>query len=134
MRKLFVSFTGVMYAIKQGRVNEGDLANGLFIFGCTRGHAITPGAAGEYIESVVSECPEVHKQLVEAITAAEADGRIRWRTLEQHTNFEMVEDLLAANGEPPLISHAQAYGREDSFPHYNYPSVQDRCKSCTVVF
>ena len=44
-RKLFISFTGLMYALKAGRITDDDLASGLFAFGCTRGHAITPGAS-----------------------------------------------------------------------------------------
>jgi len=134
MRKLFPSFTGLMYAIVNGQVNHIDLTNGLFVFGCTRGHAIIPGAAGEPVEDVVTKNQLVHEMVVNAVILAEAEGRIRWRTLELHTNFDMVNDLLEANGEPPLVSHMEAYGRADDFPDYNYPSLTERCKTLKVVF
>lgn len=134
MRKLFPSFTGLMYALADHRVNHIDLSNGLFVFGCTRGHAINPGAFDEAVEEVVTRNPLLHAMVVRAITLAEEEGRIRWRTLDMHTSFDMVNDLLEANGEPPLVSHLEAYGREDDFPDYSYPSLMERCKTLKVVF
>ncbi|CAN5161216.1 hypothetical protein BH11CYA1_BH11CYA1_08000 [soil metagenome] len=134
-RKLFISFTGLMYALKNGRVNDDDLANGLFVFGCSRGHAITPGAANEHIEDVVVKHPEVHERLVKAVLHADFLGRVRWRTsADGNASFQLVNEVLVGNQEDPLISHKEAYGRDDSMPHYNYPSVQDRCPHLEVVF
>jgi len=134
-RKLFVSFTGLMYALKAGRINEDDLANGLYVFGCARDHAITPGTWGEYIESVVVKNPAVHSRLVDTVLKAELEGRVVWRSREEgNASFELVNELLALNGEQPLLSHKEAYGRDDHFPHYNYPSVKDRCPHMEVVF
>ena len=134
-RKLFISFTGLMYALKAGRINDDDLADGLFVFGCVRDHAITPGALGEHVESVVVENPEVHARLAQAVLDAECLGRVVWRSREGgHTSFELVNELLVGNGEQPLISHKEAYGTDDPYPHYNYPSVKDRCPHMEVVF
>ncbi len=134
-RKLFISFTGLMYALKAGRINDDDLANGLFVFGCTRDHAIAPGTWHEHIEDVVVKNPGVHARLVDVVTKAEAEGRVVWRSREEgNASFELVDKVLVGNGEPPLLSHEQAYGRDDAFPHYNYPSVHDRCPHMEVVF
>lgn len=134
-RKLFISFTGLMYALKTGRINDEDLANGLFVFGCARDHAITPGTWNEHIEDVVVKNPDVHARLVDVVLKAEGEGRVVWRSREAgNASFELVDKLLVGNGEAPLISHKEAYGTEDSFPHYNYPSVKDRCPHMEVVF
>lgn len=55
--KLFISFAGTMHALKSGRVAVGDLDTGLFVFGCTRDHALTPGASGEFVEDIVTKRP-----------------------------------------------------------------------------
>ena len=134
-RKLFISFTGLMYALKAGRITDDDLANGLFAFGCTRGHAITPGASNEHVEDVVVQNPEVHQRLVKAIGEAEFLCRVVWRTQEEgNMSFQRINELLVGNCLQPLNSHKEAYGQEDHFPHYNYPSVKDRCPHMEVVF
>ena len=133
-RKLFISFTGLMYALKAGRINDDDLANGLFVFGCARDHAITPGAWSEHIEDVVVKNPEVHARLVEVVIKAELAGRVAWRPRSGNASFELVDELLAINGEQPLVSHEETYGNGDPFPHYNYHSVKDRCPHMEVVF
>jgi hypothetical protein len=103
MPKLFISFTGTMYALESGRINFDNLATGLFVFGCTRDHAITPGSNSEYVERIVIERADHHKQLVEALLKAETEGRIRWRSLEAGTaSFDLVDDLLTSNGYQPL--------------------------------
>jgi hypothetical protein len=133
-RKLFISFTGLMYALKAGRINDDDLANGLFVFGCARDHAITPGACSEHIEDVVVKNPEVHARLVDVVIKAELAGRVAWRPRNGNASFELVDELLALNGEQPLVSHEEAFGNDDPFPHYNYHSVKDRCPHMEVVF
>ena len=134
MRKLYPSFTGLMMALVSGRVNASDLDNGLFVFGCTRAHAFEPGARGEWIETVVVANPDTHAQILSALTVAEAEGRVRWRTREAHTDFDLVNELLVANGEKPLKSHLEAYGFDDPMPHYNYPSVVERADGVEVIY
>ena len=134
MRKLYPSFTGLMFALASGRIEASDLDNGLFVFGCTRGHVFEPGAAGERVENIVSSNPEVHAQIISALTTAEAEGRVRWRTRETYTDFDLVNDLLTGNGEQPLLSHLEANGFDDPMPHYSYPQVAKRCQGLEVVF
>jgi hypothetical protein len=133
--KLFISFTGTMYALKSGRVTGEDLDNGLFVFGCTRGHAITPGASHEHIEEIVTQCPALHQQLVAALTQAEIDGRVRWRTLEERVpSFEMVDDLLTSNGRKPLMSEDEYYSKCPSMGRgYCYPAVRERSTELVVI-
>jgi hypothetical protein len=134
-RKLFISFTGLMYALKAGRITDDDLPNGLFVFGCTRDHVITPGSWGEHIESVVVENPAAHSRLVDTLIKAELEGRVVWRSREEgNASFELVNKLLVGNGEQPLLSHEQAFGNDDPMPHYNYSSVKERCPHMEVVF
>lgn len=133
-RKLFISFTGLMYALKAGRVNDDDLANGLFVFGCTRNHALTPPPENLRAEDVVVRNPDIYERLVKAIAHAEFLGRVRWRTsAEGNCSYQLVNELLVGNLEPPLISHKEAYGTDEQFPHYNYASVKDRCPHMEVV-
>jgi hypothetical protein len=135
-RKLFVSFTGTLAAMVNGKVNADDLANGLFAFGCTRDHAITPGAVGEQVEYQVSQYPEVHVQLVRSLLAAEADKRIFWRpNVKTPTTFDDVSALLEAHGYKPLMSDEEFVVQ---FPHrgsqYNYPAVEHRSTELEVVW
>lgn len=127
MAKLFISFTGTMYALRSGRVNGDDLSTGLFVFGCARDHAITPGAHGEYVEEVVIERPDLHEQLVAALVKAEAEGRVRWRSLEAgNASFELVSDLLTSNGYKPLMS--------SKWCDYSYPAVEKRSTELEVIW
>ena len=132
--KLFISFTGTIAALESGRVHVDSLDNGLFVFGCTREHAINPGSLGEHVEDCVKKSPHLHTLLASALLNAEAQGRVRWRTLRQNMSFELVNDLLTAHGHAPLISHEQAYGENSCIgSDYCYPAVQDRCLDLEVV-
>jgi hypothetical protein len=128
--KLFVSFTSVLYALKNGRVTETDLQKGLFVFGCTRDHAINPGAQEEFVERVVKERPDIHQMLVKALLRAEADGRVNWRSAtDNNVTYEMVDDLLVRNGYRQLMGtreYEEMYGQPFYRGHYNYPTVE-RC-------
>jgi hypothetical protein len=133
--KLFISFTGTMAALVTGLVKVEDLKAGLFVFGCTRGHAITPGAAKEYVEPVVQRYPELHAQLVAAVLEAEAAGRVRWRGLREHTDYPLVNELLTANGYQPLMPFEEYRGdREWMTDHYNLQTVAERSRELQVVW
>jgi hypothetical protein len=131
MPYLFLSFTGTLYRLKQGSLKVSDLDDGLFLFGCTREHALTPGANGEPIEDIVTDVPLLHQVLVDALVAAEASGRVRWRTLEDGwPSFGMVDDLLTANGYEPLAPNPCDYSRDS----YCYPAVKRRSKQLAVIY
>ncbi len=124
MRKLFVSFTSLVYGIAGGRVSDADLMTGLFAFGCTREHAMTPGAGGEYVERGVKDHPEAHSKLVAAVLLAEGEGRVAWRKdSNHHTNYELVSGLLVKNGIGDIDEASPTPGINDG---YCYPGVRDR--------
>lgn len=124
-KKLFVSFTGLMYALERGQVDVGDLADGLFAFGCTREHVFSPGAGGEYIASPVRENRWDLMVVQTAVMTAELSGRVVWRKNPLDLmSYEYVSKLLAANNcgeiETDMI-------RAWNGP-YCYPGVTERVK------
>lgn len=124
MRKLFVSFTATLTRMQEGKVSEVDLDNGLFAFGCTRDHALAPGAAGGYVEEVVKERPDLHERLVAAVLAAEHDGRVAWRDKGLYANMEYakINVLLCRNGFDPIVENKLRPHEGD----YCYPGVEER--------
>lgn len=133
--KLFISFTGTMSALITGRVTAEDLKGGLFVFGCSRDHAITPGAHDEYVESTVKKYPGLHQQLVAAVIEAEAAGRVRWHAAGEPTDYPLVDELLTANGFQPLMSFEEYRGdREHVTDHYNLPTVEQRSRELEVIW
>jgi hypothetical protein len=129
MRKLFLSFTGTLSALKTGRVTEQDLASGLFYFGCTRDHALHPwnGMRNEVL-GVFHDDPErgrtVHGKLAEALVKGEGEGRVMWRDFEGPQSYEVVNQLLTNNGAGK-IDH-------DLWLGYNYPTVAKRIKEASL--
>lgn len=119
MAKLFISFTGTMYALQYGRVNRDDLNTGLFVFGCTRDHAMAPGSRGEHVENIIVMRPDLHGLLVAALLQAEVNERVHWRTGDQRSSFAMIDDLLIKN-------EYKALAKDDSNSDYCYPAVQQR--------
>ncbi len=107
--KLFISFTSTMSWLDAGFVNEQDLQVGLFIFGCTRQHAMEP-QNDEFVEATVRERPDLHAMLVRALLKAEQEGRARFRTIDEVPSFAGISALLVANGFSPLASVADVFG------------------------
>lgn len=134
MKKLFISFTATMNHLVEGSLTRADLDNGLFVFGCTRKHAMQPGVDEEYVERSVRENPAVHEQLVAALVQAEDEGRVRWRGREEPSSFALVNALLAANNCGQLMSHEEAFGKDTPFGSgYNYDSVAARAANLDLV-
>lgn len=127
MRRLFVSFTSLMYGLDQGRVAADDLRDGLFAFRCSRDHALSPGSWGEYVEEIVVDRPDIHRQVEAALRAAEKDGRVAWRAGRNMT-YEKVSALLVACGYPPIAGED---GRSINGP-YCYPGVEDRVREAGI--
>ncbi len=127
MRKLFVSFTALLRALKEGLVTEGDLASGLFYFGCAREHALDPwkGETNEvhwYFKDNPEQGRVVHGQIVAAILLGESDGRVIWRTRDSRQSYEELNSLL--------VKHDVGSISCDDFRATNgpycYPGVVDR--------
>ena len=132
--KLFISFTGTLCALRSGQVGAADLDTGLFVFGCVRDHAITPGANGEYVEHDVRDRPDLHQQLVAALLKAETAGRVRWRALEQrNASFALVNELLVANGYKRLMADELYYTEAWMGRDYCYPAVVERSTELVVI-
>ncbi len=132
---LFVGFPGTMHRLFFKGVDADDLALGLFLFSCARERVITPGAAGEPVETVVTECPKLHQQLVEALLVAEAEGRARWAPPGERGSFELLNELLVANGCSPSMSDSEFRLRHPGEDlRYNDPNVERRCPQLKVIW
>lgn len=137
-RKLFVSFSGTVMALKLERVTVDDLDNGLFFFGCSRAHAIDPGAHGESVASIVRQNPELHATLAGSVLFAESQGRVRWHKSDEGEilgGYELIDELLVANSCKPLVSHDEAWGDMSSCvpESYGYENVIKRSRELEVV-
>lgn len=123
--KFFVSFTGLLRAMSQGKVSEADLATGIFYFGCLRVHAVDPsvGEANE-VTWFFGRDPVrghvAHQLLVEAIEAAERDGRVEWRaSADARLSLVKAAELLERHGFRL---------REKPQGDYNYPAVAEMAR------
>ncbi len=126
MRKLFLSFSGLLYALASGKITQDDLNTGLFYFGCRRQHAFHPEQdAYNEITSVSRDNAGVgeraHALLVEGLIKAEAEGRVNWRG-ENENRYGELSKLLVANGLPEL------HMSQDQHHSYSYPGVEDLVK------
>lgn len=125
MRKLFLSFSTLLREIAHDRITAEDLQQGLYMFGCTRGHALEPGAKGEADERTWSQGRNAqgHAPLVKALLEAEQAGRVAWlkdetgRAVRHHVT--VFNELMQANGLPQLK-------RTEGFAHHSYPEWRDR--------
>ena len=133
-RKLFVSFTGLLYALQQKKVSQADLDNGIFYFSCIREHAVEPwGSSYNELNNFQREDGSVdsdaaataHRLVIAAITKAEREGRIAWRQDRETPNtFRQLNDLLAANGFATIMSDAET--RRGSEEEYTTGKVRNR--------
>lgn len=124
--KLFLSFTGLLYAIAHNSVSEEDLNTGLFYFGCMRGHAYEPGAHGELDERVLlkEKGAPAYAKLVQALAKAESEGRCRWFRPEPgvlHAPYTLLNELLTTNG----VAALQFDEEQDYVQYWSYPAVRD---------
>ena len=127
MRTLFVSFTGLLYALDRGEISQEQLDNGLFFLGCKREHALAPGATGGEFSEVSymglthdgltrrgNDPHELHRQLVEALLKAETEGRVAWRSKAAEDR-----DILI------LQEFLNRHGVQETFWALNYPTIRE---------
>lgn len=125
-RKLVVSFTGLLYAIERGGITESDLDDALFYFGCTREHAMNPGANGETneldwavrkldLDEAEAKRQRIHGIVTRSLEKAEKDGRAAFRALNVGNSIEQLNGLLSENGFATLT---------DTDGYYSYPYVE----------
>jgi hypothetical protein len=132
MRKLFVSFTGMIRAFIEGEVTEDDLVTGLFYLGCVRNHAINPwqDRTNEvlwYFKDDQERARLVHDQIVVAITRGENEGRVNWRQPQALNSYEELNVLLERNG----VGRIELRSREINGP-YCYLGVVHRVKEAEL--
>ena len=136
-RKLFVSFTALLRAMRDDKVTEKDLERGLFYFGCTRSHAFEPGAKGESNELTwffedMTEATATHQVLLKYVMKAEKDGRCIWREPNTMSSYEQLNALLVKHGYSydrgggPAIVWESDDRTENPWYAYCYPGVRDR--------
>lgn len=126
--KIFLSYSALLVALANGLVSQEDLDQGLYFFGCTRGHAFNPGEAGEgdERESLGKAGMQAHRRLLDAVVAAEAQGRCRWHRPDSKTRLEPYAELnrlLDENGQATLPTASDASGQVD-MGHYGLPNVE----------
>ena len=147
--ELFVSCTGTLRAIRDGKVTESDLMTGLFHFGCSREHAMDPSGKSNEVKWFFKDDAEglkVHGMIVTALTKAESEGRALWQA-EAHAELEKLEALDYAMGRHvylPLhnllvrngfagISHKPDGRACNGHDCYCYPGVQDRVREANLA-
>jgi hypothetical protein len=138
-RKLFVSFTALLKAMRDDKVTEKDLERGLFYFGCTRRHAFEPEAQGdsnelEWFFDDATEATATHQVLLKYVEKAEKDGRCIWREPNTVCSYEQLNALLVKHGYSydrgggPAIVWERDERTENPSYCYSYPGVRDRIK------
>ena len=127
LQTIVLSWSGVLSQMFHGLVSVDDLDGALFYFGCTRGHAFDPASpedAYNELDAITHSDPErgkqVYAQLMEAVSSAEADGRVTWRELRQSNSYDQLNELLARNGLPAINPPADEW-----MSHYSYPAVHE---------
>ena len=131
MKKLFVSFSTLLSLIAHDKVSAEDLRTGFYLFGCTRGHALEPGAQGEADERQWNKGKNAagHETLVAAVLEAEKEGRAGWVKTGRYLDrdpYEVLSDLITKHGMPPLIRK----GGDASM--HNYPAMRDAIEEAGI--
>ena len=128
-RKFFVSFTGLIREMLQGKVSDDDLRCGLFYFGCTREHAFNPGDQGEnneleyFSRDSAIAVQTAHERLKKALVVAESEKRVLWRRPDEGNTYRHVNELLEGAGfDRPILEERDGF----SLFHYSYPGVATR--------
>jgi len=116
-----------------GQVKPDDLEGALFCFGCTRDHALSLGAAGEYDElgGIAGDDPAegeaVHAALMEVVATAEAGGRVSWHQEGGESACSRLNELLSQFDLPPLqflrsgmlsLPEVHRLAREQGLPYH----------------
>lgn len=80
MKKLFLSYSGVLDSITHGYVSHADLASGIYMFQCVRAHAIAPRDRSEYMRREWKRrgIASAHAILRPNLLKAEKEGRVCW--------------------------------------------------------
>jgi len=107
MRKLFLSFTRLLNALRDGKVSDEDLVKGLYCFDATERYVRNPWITCDNdVEHVfkndLARGKEVHGKIVRMVEAAQREGRIDWRKFGEDHAAESVSAMFTRNGFPPF--------------------------------
>lgn len=140
VRKFFVSFTGLLIALDKEKVDNNDLAVGLFRFRTDREHVMKPGEDGRYneVESIfhrdLGRGVRIHQRLAGAVLIAETEGRVSWRTLEDEAThpYKPYSDFLEKMGYGP-IAWEDDRRNVNAFDSYCHPGLHDRIMERNIL-
>ncbi|MCX6779526.1 MAG: hypothetical protein NTU97_04880 [Candidatus Magasanikbacteria bacterium] len=123
--RVFLSFSGLLRAMRRGTVKGEDLLGAVFYFGCNREHLFPVDPTYRNLdmqvifdeEDRVEEGKIILETIREMVLQAEAKGWVGFRQPGEHNSVEGLNEILAAAGLPEILTIEDlAYG-------YNYPSV-----------
>lgn len=131
VRKLFISYSGLIRHLRDEKVTTADLEDGIFYFGCVREHVMHPeqserNDSKEAMKRNSSDARrQIHENIVSAALTAEMNGRIGYRLFNEPNSYEVLASLLEENGYIgfPLESSA-----DRCVTGYNYPEIVNRVK------
>src|SRR5512134_1866567 len=114
MRMLFISFTGLLKAIRDEKIRPSDLRDGLFYFGCAREHLLEPTVETEAVDIFRHDFHaafKAHLDIFREFIRAEGERRATSRSARQRPSFEQLNWLLIHNGYPAIPPQdSYAYG------------------------
>lgn len=128
MRKIFLSYSGILIGLRNGQIVMDDLEGGLFYFGCCKS-AVTDDSDLPYpIHSFHSqeereELMKLIPQVRQIVFAAESDGRADYRKPIAPNSWEELNALLVRNGFVAVDSRVGFVELD-----YSYPTACDLIK------
>lgn len=102
-------------AMRSGSVSAADLACGLFAFNLSRSQVFNPAEADEVGGKTLRQHENQRLQLLTALEKAEADGRVRWGNMVGRRAYDVVDELLTANGHEPLAKPPRATSMDNLY-------------------
>ncbi len=138
-RKLFISFSSLLYAVKAGRVQPKDLEDGIFYFGCTKEHLWRKDAAensdvrmafcmdgGLKKRKNKREAERIYNIIRDAVFEAEKEGRATFRDITEMNRYSRLNRLLEQNGiDTSSVKHLEP-GELCLEGQYSYPEVEEK--------
>lgn len=107
-QKVFISFSGLLTAMRDGKVTPEDLENGLFYFGCVREHVFSSDDNSD-VNRIFHDDPVAGAlafvRIQTAVHNAETDGRAVFRPDDGRPCLDQLNDLLYHRGLPMIVKN-----------------------------
>jgi hypothetical protein len=126
---LFISFTSLVYHLKNETIDPKYLEDGLFYFGCAkellcnnhcRENIVMKVAFNLDSKNELKRAQEIYKTIKSAVFKADEDGRALFRQENEHNNYKQLNELLEKND-----IDTSTVEEIESKSHYNYRTVVD---------